>query len=757
MLTIRNALRVTGRPRGVKALSFAVLAAALLGAGAFAVVLVASSGETPARAGDGGPAETIPAATAATSPAGTPTSVPRTPTATVPAGPPPSLEEAHRLLREGEFVPAAAAFQAAAAVAGGAARAAALTGEANAWTELGENAKAADSLRAAVGAAPAGSAEAVRARYLLGRQLVTARDFTGARDVLAPVLSAASPLSPYVAFEYGRALEGAGDTASAALAYERAATASAPVALRVSALRALAGIAAGPVAKVTAYERERAVRETAGLLSLLATAQAEAGDEVASHTTLRVLAARYPGSAAALESVRKLRLADAALDAGEEGLVFYRHGRLADARRVLEGAGGEAGIPADALGVRWYYLGATYEDLDLRREAVAAYDQAATLANAAFRHRARYWAARVTESMDDAPGASARYRGVVAAGGGEFAAESAFRAGYVLLAAGDAPGAIAAWSETGSAGGARALYWKGRALNLIGRATEARAAWEEARRIDPMSLYAHESARELGTGGLPATAYRPLPADTAIDWDAIERWLTTAAGARTGTLDVAIARELAAAGLHADAEDALLDAATTPWEQFDAMRAARDMGLPAPAVQLAFRLAGRYPDPDGVLTRIEYPLAFVRTLDAEARARNLDPLFLAALIRQESLWDEKAGSTAGALGLTQVIPPTGQAIAGELGVSAFRAEDLFRPSVALRFGAYYIAAQIAKYGTPWAALSAYNAGPGAADRWTRAAGRAAAADYIEAVDYSETHAYVAYVLNHYARYTAEYR
>ncbi|HMS57737.1 MAG TPA: transglycosylase SLT domain-containing protein, partial [Tepidiformaceae bacterium] len=447
----------------------------------------------------------------------------------------------------------------------------------------------------------------------------------------------------------------------------------------------------------------------------------------------------------------------AALDVGEEGLVFYRHGRLADARRVLEGAVGEAGIPADALGVRWYYLGATYEDLDLGREAVAAYDQAATLANAAFRHRARYWAARVTESMDDAPGASARYRGVVAAGGGEFAAESAFRAGYVLLAARDAPGAVAAWSETGSAGGARALYWKGRALNLIGRATEARAAWEEARRIDPMSLYAHESARELGTGGLPATAYRPLPADTAIDWDAIERWLTTAAGARTGTLDVAIARELAAAGLHADAEDALLDAATTPWEQFDAMRAARDMGLPAPAVQLAFRLAGRYPDPDGVLTRIEYPLAFVRTLDAEARARNLDPLFLAALIRQESLWDEKAGSTAGALGLTQVIPPTGQAIAGELGVSAFRAEDLFRPSVALRFGAYYIAAQIAKYGTPWAALSAYNAGPGAADRWTRAAGRAAAADYIEVVDYSETHAYVAYVLDHYARYMAEYR
>ena len=49
------------------------------------------------------------------------------------------------------------------------------------------------------------------------------------------------------------------------------------------------------MAKVTAYERERAVRETAGLLSLLATAQAEAGDEAASHTTLRVLAARYPG------------------------------------------------------------------------------------------------------------------------------------------------------------------------------------------------------------------------------------------------------------------------------------------------------------------------------------------------------------------------------------------------------------------------------------------------------------------------------
>jgi len=749
--TIRNALRVSGRARRVTALF--VAAGGVLGAALVAAFVLAPGDEAPARAGEG-PGADILTPTAAVQTA-TVTGLPA-PAATLQPGPPPSLAEGARLLREGDFEASVRAFQAVSAQAAGVERAAALTGEANARLELGDREAALAALRSAVEAAPLPSLEAVRARYLLGSALTEAKAFGEARTVLEPA-KGIGPLAAYVAYESGLAAAGTGDRAGAAAAFEFAAGPDVPLSLRTAALRALADLATNPAAKVAALERERAVRETSGLLSLLATARAEAGDASGSEATLRVLIARYPASVGALEAVRKLGLAGVMVDSGEAGLVYYRHGQLADARKVLEAAVSESGPSDEALGWRWYYLGAAYEDLGLAKEAVAAYDRAASLAEAAVRHRARYWAARVTEGMDDARGASARYRGVVSGGPGEFATESAFRAGFVLFDSGDAEGAIAAWSETGTVGGARALYWKGRALAALGRPVEARAAWESARASDPGGLYALESGRELGVGGLPPVAYRALPGETGVDWVAIERWLTAAAGPRAAELDTSVARELVAAGLHAEAQTVLLEAGTAPWAMFDAMRAARDLGLPAAGVLLAFRLGGRYADPDGVLGRLEYPLAFTSTLDAEARVRGLDPLFLAALIRQESLWDEKAGSTAGALGLTQVIPPTGEAIASELGVAGFKAEDLFRPAVALRFGAYYIAGQTARFGSSWAGLAAYNAGPGPAARWTAAAGGKTAADFIEAVDYSETHSYVALVLDHYLRYTAAYR
>jgi soluble lytic murein transglycosylase len=155
------------------------------------------------------------------------------------------------------------------------------------------------------------------------------------------------------------------------------------------------------------------------------------------------------------------------------------------------------------------------------------------------------------------------------------------------------------------------------------------------------------------------------------------------------------------------------------------------------------------------LMRLAYPLDYVTLLDSEAESYGIDPLFFAALIRQESFWDADAGSIAGALGLTQVIPPTGEAIAQSLGVE-FAPSDLFRPAVSLRFGANYISGQLRAFGNPYHALAAYNAGPGNAERWANLAG-SAPADFAEAVDFAETQGYVISVMEHYAHYQAAYR
>ena len=113
------------------------------------------------------------------------------------------------------------------------------------------------------------------------------------------------------------------------------------------------------------------------------------------------------------------------------------------------------------------------------------------------------------------------------------------------------------------------------------------------------------------------------------------------------------------------------------------------------AARGASRLAGLWPNgsirtaPPAV-QRLSYPLAYADLLSVEAGARSLDPLLLAALIRQESLFEPAAESYAGARGLGQVMPATGEGIARSLNMADFVLDDLYRPWVSVRFGAYYL-------------------------------------------------------------------
>jgi soluble lytic murein transglycosylase len=158
----------------------------------------------------------------------------------------------------------------------------------------------------------------------------------------------------------------------------------------------------------------------------------------------------------------------------------------------------------------------------------------------------------------------------------------------------------------------------------------------------------------------------------------------------------------------------------------------------------------------GDLLRVAYPVDYVAQVDGQARVNGLDPLFLAAVVRQESFWDASAGSPVGAVGLTQVMPATGEGIARALEVKEFRTSDLFKPAVSLQFGAYYLAGQLKRLGNPHYALAAYNAGPGNAARWIDGAGKGNAADFVEQVDYAETQHYVAVIMEHYAHYLRAY-
>jgi soluble lytic murein transglycosylase len=128
------------------------------------------------------------------------------------------------------------------------------------------------------------------------------------------------------------------------------------------------------------------------------------------------------------------------------------------------------------------------------------------------------------------------------------------------------------------------------------------------------------------------------------------------------------------------------------------------------------------------------------------------------MIKQESSFDAAAGSSAGARGLTQVIPSTGAAIASNLGKPSFNASDLFLPYTSIEFGAYYLANRMHDYNNEVCqALAAYNGGAGNVTKWATAHPPSLNLDdFVENIQFGETREYVKIVYTNYAVYRQIY-
>jgi soluble lytic murein transglycosylase len=134
--------------------------------------------------------------------------------------------------------------------------------------------------------------------------------------------------------------------------------------------------------------------------------------------------------------------------------------------------------------------------------------------------------------------------------------------------------------------------------------------------------------------------------------------------------------------------------------------------------------------------RIWYPLRYSTIVRAHARNYDLNPALLAAVIDEESKFRADAKSSAGAVGLMQLLPATAKGIAIHTGGSKFVTSDLYDPEINVRYGAWYLHHLLQKYGDERLALAAYNAGQQNVDSW-RAEGKD--------IQFPETRAYVAKV------------
>ncbi len=101
-----------------------------------------------------------------------------------------------------------------------------------------------------------------------------------------------------------------------------------------------------------------------------------------------------------------------------------------------------------------------------------------------------------------------------------------------------------------------------------------------------------------------------------------------------------------------------------------------------------------------------------QALVEQGSINNIDPLFLAAVIRVESAFSRDAVSDKGARGLMQLMPATGEEMAQRLGMSWQGPDALHDPEYNLRLGAFYLRRLLDRYhGSYRQALTAYNRGP----------------------------------------------
>jgi len=152
-----------------------------------------------------------------------------------------------------------------------------------------------------------------------------------------------------------------------------------------------------------------------------------------------------------------------------------------------------------------------------------------------------------------------------------------------------------------------------------------------------------------------------------------------------------------------------------------------------------------------------YPYAYGDIIDKYCYEYGVDPLFALAVIRQESNFKADAGSYVGARGLMQIMPSTGEGIAGQIGLEDYNDSMLIDPEVNIRMGIYYLDQQLDNFnGNQVYCLGAYNGGPGSMSSWISRFGDKSQDEFIENITYLETKDYIKKVMGYYYFYQMLY-
>ncbi len=504
----------------------------------------------------------------------------------------------------------------------------------------------------------------------------------------------------------------------------------------------------------------------------MAIVQKQTGQQDTAIGTLRRLIQWYPAAEIALQALEDLLHDGADVPALEQATVYFYNRRNDEAvsayqRYLAHYPDGESAPRAR------YHLGILYRRLGKYAEAISEFDAVHRLYPNNDLAREAWLELARTMLADGQRGDAAEFYEIVAAWypTSPQAEEALWEASVAYYGLGRftvTRQLLARLLETFPASryANRAAFWQAKALLAVGDAASARPLLERLAQ-DRRPDYYPMRARQVLAALQDATGRPVIMPDPVInERDAFISWLTGWAGPGPGLdvrEDVHVQRgeELWHLHLWREAATEFAVARTAfkddPWRLFNLIEYLHALPVPAQAIAAANRLLALSPtalaESPRYLWRMIYPATYLDLVTTWATEYSLDPLWLLALVRQESWFERYAVSTAEARGLTQVIPSTAQGIARSLGLTDFRQDDLFKPRLSLQFGAWYLAQQAkATNGNMLIALAGYNGGLMNALRW---AGEQQAFDpdlFVENIAFSETQAYVRLVYQFYHVY-----
>ena len=152
-----------------------------------------------------------------------------------------------------------------------------------------------------------------------------------------------------------------------------------------------------------------------------------------------------------------------------------------------------------------------------------------------------------------------------------------------------------------------------------------------------------------------------------------------------------------------------------------------------------------------------YQLEYQDIIEKNAKEYRLDPYFVAAVINTESGFNKDAVSDAGALGLMQIMPETGQWIAGKFSMDSFQDKQLFDPEINIEFGCWYLHFLEEMFGGNRQLIAAgYNAGHNRVTTWLSDPTISANGLNLDHIPIAETDQYVQKIEKAYQKYKELY-